>query len=90
MRQDLTNLIFGCLRTLNYERAIVQNNLDERNLKCLRTLNYERAIVHNNERLGSSLGLRTLNYERAIVLTEYNILYLLSNQIQKTDLFACN
>ena len=38
----------------------------------------------------SSLGLRTLNYERAIVLTEYNILYLLSNQIQKTDLFACN
>ena len=57
---------------------------------CLRTLNYERAIVREYDPWEETICLRTLNYERAIVLTEYNILYLLSNQIQKTDLFACN
>lgn len=56
----------------------------------LRTLNYERAIVQCRRNGTTVACLRTLNYERAIVLTEYNILYLLSNQIQKTDLFACN
>ena len=56
----------------------------------LRTLNYERAIVLQLMEYMKFYSLRTLNYERAIVLTEYNILYLLSNQIQKTDLFACN
>ena len=56
----------------------------------LRTLNYERAIVLLASYDIYLSSLRTLNYERAIVLTEYNILYLLSNQIQKTDLFACN
>lgn len=56
----------------------------------LRTLNYERAIVREYDPWEETICLRTLNYERAIVLTEYNILYLLSNQIQKTDLFACN
>ena len=66
------------------------NVLKEKEEICLRTLNYERAIVPRRSIWFVGLGLRTLNYERAIVLTEYNILYLLSNQIQKTDLFACN
>ena len=33
------------LRTLNYERAIVHNEMSNITAICLRTLNYERAIV---------------------------------------------
>ncbi len=81
---------FCSLRTLNYERAIVQIFDRFEITMRLRTLNYERAIVQQPRAYQRYNRLRTLNYERAIVLTEYNILYLLSNQIQKTDLFACN
>ena len=55
------------LRTLNYERAIVQKCLQKNSPLCLRTLNYERAIVRYNMKKYQNLSLRTLNYERAIV-----------------------
>ena len=65
-------LSLPCLRTLNYERAIVQQlNYEDENYR-LRTLNYERAIVLAKNSINMKLCLRTLNYERAIVLKTIN------------------
>ena len=76
----MKTLFTARLRALNYERAIVPNELKLGGTTSLRALNYERAIVLETIYQNRTISLRALNYERAIVPQASQMLFTAKSQ----------